>query len=145
MPAKETSRELSAKQVLKCIRSGMSNADLMKTFKISPAGMADLLKQLFEAKLISEDDLRRRGVEFKIKKKEGSESFKPIMSAPPPSDGDTEFVDTVTLTEMLTFTPPSPKNNQTVEELDQILEQDLEDDTKEKKGKFTLGSIFKKS
>ena len=148
MPAKGTSRELNAKQALKCIRSGMSNADLMRTFRISPSGLADLLKQLFEAKLISEEDLVRRGVDFKIKRRDPSQPARPpqpAMMAPPPREDDDEFVDTVTLTEMLTFSPPEQKSEPNEQEVGEIPELDLEEETKGKRGKFKLGELFKKT
>ena len=143
MPAKGTSRELNAKQALKCIRSGMSNADLMKTFRISPSGLADLLKQLFEAKLITENDLFRRGVDFKVIKKGPAQ---PAMIAPPPRDDDDEFVDTVTLTEMLTFSPPEKKSPPHTLDLDELPElEELEEESTDKKGKFNLSTLFKKT
>jgi hypothetical protein len=149
MPAEGKSRELNAKQALKCIRSGMSNADLMRTFRISPSGLADLLKQLFEAKLITENDLQRRGVDFKVIKKEPNQPARPpqpAMMAPPPRDDDEEFVDTVTLTEMLTFNAPEKKSPPHTLDLDELPElEELEEDSKDKRGKFNLGTLFKKT
>lgn len=101
MPADQTSRDVSAKEAVSVIRSPMTNAEVMKLFKISAAGYADLLKQLYELKLITDEDLARRGIRVKGRKQ--PEPMKPVMLAPPPDEEDGEFVDTVTLTEMLSF------------------------------------------
>ena len=56
-----TSRELGAKEAIEAIRGPLSNGEIMEQFKISPQGFADLVKQLFEKKLITEDDLKTYG------------------------------------------------------------------------------------
>ena len=93
-----TSRVLSAKEAVEAIRGPLSNARLMEQFKITPQGFADLIKQLFEKKLVTEDDLNRRGIRFKIVKKQGQPQIVP-PPPPEPTEEAEEFLDTITLTE----------------------------------------------
>ncbi len=155
-----TSRELGAKEAIEGIRSPLSNGQLMEKFKISPQGFADLIKQLFENKLITENDLSRRGIRFKIIKKQApQETIAPPSPNPagetaqtiaPPSpnpDEETEeFLDTVTLTDMLTFKnldePP-------VESTDEPTEipppEPVAEELSEKKSRFSITGFFKKA
>jgi hypothetical protein len=107
MTARQSSRDVNAKEAIECIRSAMTNAEVMKRFKISAAGYAHLLKQLFALKLISQHDLERRGIHFRILNP--PESEKPVERAPlrrlGALDEDNEFLDTVELTELLSFKP----------------------------------------
>lgn len=143
MPARESSRNVNAKEALECIKGPMSNSDIMEKFRISPAGYADLLKQLYLKKLISEDDMARRGIRFKINKPP-TQPEKPREKEPviPPQSGEysEEFLDTVELTELLSFKPPeAPK---AVEEPDEIPSPP---EVEEKKsGRFSISGIFKK-
>src|SRR5208283_1086413 len=70
-------------------------------------GFSDLLRQLLACKLITEEDLNKRGVRFKLIKKD-PEIPAPALLPPPPDEMDEEFLDTVTLTELLTFKPEEP-------------------------------------
>lgn len=107
MAAKASSRDVSAKEALKCIRGSMSNTEIMERFKISSSGLGDMLKQLYLKKLITEDDLRRRGVKIKVIQKTEADVSMPEM--PPPAEAEEDqFLDTVTLIEILTVKPIEP-------------------------------------
>jgi hypothetical protein len=111
MAGTDSSRNVNVKAALQYIRSNRSNKELMDLFKISPQGLADLLRQLFEKKLIKEDDLARRGLKFKIIKKPQVSDHVIIQPQPAESISDEEeFLDTVELTELLSFKPVEPKN-----------------------------------
>ncbi len=105
MVDKSTSRELNARVAVESIRGPMTNAQIMERFRITPQGFADLLKQLFQKKFISEEDLSRRGIKFKVVKPSPA-SQQTSVFPPPPVAHDEEFLDTVTLTDMLSFKPP---------------------------------------
>ena len=152
MTTSATSRVLNAKEAIESIRGSLSNAALMEKFKISPQGLADLIKQLFEKKLISEDDLRRRGIRFKIVKKQSSPQIIPsppqIIPPPPrePTEDTEEFLDTITLTELLSFVPPG---QEPVEEKDEPTEipspEESAEELDEKKSRFSITGFFKRS
>lgn len=143
MPAKESSRNVNAKEALECIRGSMSNTDIMEKFRISPLGYADLLKQLYLKKLISEEDMVRRGIRFKIAKPqmqpEKSHEQDPVIPNQPVQYGE-EFLDTVELTELLSFKNlDAPKEEGGPEEIPPPSESD------EKKSRFSISGIFKKA
>ncbi|MFC1836342.1 hypothetical protein ACFL2Q_16745 [Thermodesulfobacteriota bacterium] len=147
MPGQESSRELNAKVAIECIRGPMSNSELMDKFRITPKGFEDLLKQLLSRNLISREDLVKRGIKVKVQGKKPA-TMREQMLPPPPSDEDEEFVDTVTLTEMLSFGPPPDKGGSSGD--DEIPDPDEEDDededdATESKGRLTLSRFFKKS
>ena len=50
-------RELSAKEVTRDIKSGMTDGELMRKYKLSAKGLQNLLEQLMEAGVIKEADL----------------------------------------------------------------------------------------
>ncbi len=100
MADKVRTRDVGAREALTCIRGEMSNAELMAKFKLNTQGYADLLRQLFERRLITVQDLERRGIQFKVLQK--NQESAPTIYIPP--DGE-EFIDTTTLTELLTFKP----------------------------------------
>jgi len=140
-----TSRELGAKQAVESIRGPLSNGQIMEQFKISPQGFADLIKQLFEKKLITEDDLKRRGIRFKVLKKQAP----PQIIPPPPlahKEDTEEFLDTITLTDMLTFKVPGEQPVQEKEGPREIppLEEEAEE-LSEKKSRFSITGFFKKA
>ncbi|MEW6349137.1 MAG: hypothetical protein AB1646_08745 [Thermodesulfobacteriota bacterium] len=150
----EPSRNVSAKEAVTLIRGPLPNKEIMEKFRISPKGFADLLKQLFAKKLISEQDLERRGIQFKVVKKEASPepdnvtvttaqpALAPPALAPRPRADDSEFLDTVTLTEMLKFKGPDSASAG----VDEIEGPDEEvHDIDGKKGRFTITGLFKKS
>ena len=143
-----TSRVLSAKEAVESIRGPLSNARLMEQFKITPQGFADLIKQLFEKKLITEEDLNRRGIRFKVVKKHGHPQ---IIPPPPPepkeeTEETEEFLDTITLTELLTFKPPNKQPDHKKEEPTEIPPPEEEaEDLSEKKSKFSITGFFKKA
>ncbi len=144
MTTKATSRVLSAKEAVESIRGSLSNAELMERFKISPQGLADLIKQLFEKKLISEDDLRRRGIRFKIVKKQ---SHPQIIPPPPPepTEDTEEFLDTITLTELLSFVPPGKKPIEGEDEPTEIPPpEETAEELNEKKSRFSITGFFKR-
>lgn len=151
MAEKGTSRDVSAKKAIEVIKGPASNAEVMEAFRISPSGFADLLRQLYEKKLIDEEDLKKRGVRFKLKKRKVDPKPepappKPELKPPPPRPDDSEFVDTVTLTEMLTFKDPT-KTSQEMEVQTAEIEPpeiDPEEARKAKKSKFKITGLFKR-
>jgi len=166
MAEMQSSRNVNAREALECIRGQMSNSEIMEKFKITPQGYADLLRQLFMRKLITEEDMLRRGIRFKIikngKQPAASEpDAAAVDSAPEPevacvptplvapaaSAEDDEFLDTVMLTELLTFKPPPPPQQikrpaQDAPKLEDIKE---ENGSTEKKGRFSISDFFKKA
>ena len=148
MAQPEPSRDVSAKVAVECIRSSMSNRDIMEKFQISSKGFADLLKKLLQKKLITEQDLANRGINLKITKKPTAPEKGPKQLptlAPKPVEGDTDFLDTVTLTEMLSSSrlsgPPPSKGKSDAE----IGAPDEEDNAGGKKSKGRLSGLFKKT
>jgi len=147
MTETETSRNVSARQAVEDVRGPMTNGELMEKYKITAAGYADLLKQLYAKKLITEDDLTRRGIRFKIVKPQVEEKrVEPIPVIPQqpwPDDEDEEFLDTVTLTELLAFKPQeAPPEKKKKESAPPPAKEDA--DSKDKKGKFSITGLFKK-
>ncbi len=150
MPDNGTMRDVSAREAVACIRGGMSNAELMAKFKLNAQGYADLLRQLFQRKLITEEDLARRGIRFKIVKRKQEPapiSHAPVAAAPSAAD-DEEFLDTMALTDLLTFKPsggtdtnPSRPKPGTPEVHDPAQE---EEELADKKKKFSISGFFKK-
>ncbi len=145
----EPSRNVSAKEAVVLIRGPLPNKEIMEKFRISPKGFADLLKQLFAKKLISEQDLERRGIQFKVIKKEtcpGPDNVTVTSSqpalAPRPRADDSEFVDTVTLTEMLSFKGGGDSSAGGPDEIEGP-EEAVE--INGKKGRFTITGLFKKN
>jgi hypothetical protein len=146
MAQPEPSRDVSAKVAVECIRSSMSNRDIMEKFQISSKGFADLLKKLLQKKLITEQDLANRGINLKFTKKPAAPAKGPKqvpILAPKPVEGDTEFLDTVTLTEMLSSSrlsgPPAGKEKSTADTGNE------EDNAGDKKSKGRLTGLFKKT
>jgi hypothetical protein len=148
-----SSRNVSAKEAIEYIRGSMTNLELMERFKISPKGFADLLTQLFEKKLISEDDLARRGIRFKILKKEAVAAQKPEppviapqASTPQPLaavEHPEDFLDTVELTELLSsFDNPPPKKEAPPANSEETASKD---EIAEKKSRFSISGLFKKN
>lgn len=145
MAEQQTSRNVNARDAVEVIRSGLSNAELMERFKISAKGFADLLTQLFEKRLINEEDLAARGIRFRVVKKEVIPGPFPA-SAPQPIEHEEEFLDTVELTELLSFkpaelTPPAKKADPS---LPPPPPAQVEPKAPAKKGKFSLANLFKK-
>ena len=142
MTVDDKARNLSAREAVEAIRSPLTNAQILEKFKISPAGFGDLLRQLLSHKLITEDDLNRRGVRFKVKKE--AEAPTPSLLPPPPDETDEEFLDTVTLTELLTFKPGEPAPPRKKSDEKQHVESRKVESEEDKKSKFSLGGLFKK-
>ncbi len=142
MTVDDKARNLSAREAVEAIRSPLTNAQILEKFKISPAGFGDLLRQLLSHKLITEDDLNRRGVRFKVKKE--AEAPTPSLLPPPPDETDEEFLDTVTLTELLTFKPGESAPPRKKSDEKQHVESQKVESEEDKKSKFSLGGLFKK-
>jgi hypothetical protein len=145
MTGTTTSRELGAKEAIEAIRGPLSNGQIMEQFKISPQGFADLVKQLFEKRLITQDDLNRRGIRFKVVKKQAPPQ---IIPPPPlaPTEDTEEFLDTITLTDMLTFKDPDEQPVQKKREPTEIASSEEEaEELSEKKSRFSLTGFFKKA
>jgi hypothetical protein len=141
MADKTTSRNLNAREAVEHLRGPLTNAQIMEKFKISAQGFADLLKQLFQKRLISEEDLARRGIQFKVLKQ--APVMEPASILPPaPTEHDDEFLDTVALTEMLGFkgTEAPPKESTEIPG-----PEESKADRREKKSKFSLTGLFKKA
>ncbi len=168
MQEKQSSRDVNARTAVEAVRGNMTNLELMERFKISPRGFADLLKQLFEKKLISEEDMVRRGIRFRILKAqaeiepevpEPAPEPKPKIAAPPApkasspktkasSDDEEEFLDTVELTKLFTTFGPTQQAEpeQAPKKVSQPEEESKEEDdeTTEKKNKFSITGFFKR-
>ncbi len=143
MTADEKARNVSARDAVEAIRGPLTNAELLEKFKITAKGFSDLLRQLLGHRLITEEDLNKRGIRFKLVKKE-PEIPTPSLLPPPPDEMDEEFLDTVTLTELLTFKPEEPPTpRKKGDEKTHTESSDLKA-TEEKKSKFSLGGLFKK-
>jgi transposase len=140
-----TSRDIRAKDAVDIVRSGVSNAEIMKRFKISAQGFADLLKQLFEKKLITEQDLASRGIRFKVVKKETVPEV-PVIKPLQPMEHDEEFLDTVELTELLAFkvTEDKPSQSPAQSPAAKPEEKPQREEPPEKKSRFSLSGLFKK-
>jgi acyl-coenzyme A synthetase/AMP-(fatty) acid ligase len=153
MQEKGTMRDVSAREALACIRGGMSNADLMAKFKFNAQGYADLLRQLFQRKLITEEDLERRGIRFKVVKKKQEPApapRAPVVAAvvAPTAADDEEFLDTMALTDLLTFKPTgetSPEVPKSKPAKSEVPDTDKdEEEAVDKKKKFSISGFFKK-
>ncbi len=168
MQEKQSSRDVNARTAVEAVRGNMTNHELMERFKISPRGFADLLKQLFEKKLISEEDMVRRGIRFRILKAqaeiepevpEPAPAPKPKIATPPApktsssrakasSDDEEEFLDTVELTKLFTTFGPTQHAapEQAPQEISQPQEEPKQEDaeTTEKKNKFSITGFFKR-
>ncbi len=148
VPAK--SREVSAKKAVELIRGNISNGDLMEMLKISAKGFADLLRQLFERKLIDEEDLAKRGIKYKVIKRDNMPVL-PINSeeavsgpVPPQYEMDTSFLDTVELTELLsTSGSGAPILNENDANGD-VENKKAEAQSSSRKSRFSFGNLFKK-
>ena len=143
MTADEKARNVSAREAVDAIRSPLTNAQLLEKFRITPQGFGDLLRQLVAHKLLTEEDLNKRGIRFKLIKKE-PEIPTPALLPPPPDEMDEEFLDTVTLTELLTFKPDEPTAPRKKREEKTDTEKSDVKVADEKKSKFRLGGLFKK-
>ena len=143
MTSDEKARNVSAREAVEAIRSPLTNAQLLEKFKITPQGFGDLLRQLISHKLLTEEDLNKRGIRFKLVKKE-PEIPTPALLPPPPDEMDEEFLDTVTLTELLTFKPDEPTTPLKKREEKTHTEVTDAKVSEEKKSKFSLGGLFKK-
>lgn len=76
-------REISAREALADIKSGMDEAALMKKYKLSPAGLKNLLKELSDLGLLDTDEKGKPGPPKKtIKVKEFLKDFRSGMADP---------------------------------------------------------------
>jgi hypothetical protein len=126
----------------------MSNEELMRRFKITPLGLTDLLKQLLKHKLISEADLERRGIRVTYRKKKEQTREKPQapqLVASMSYEEDEGFLDTVTLTDILTFKPEvtPPKKKERVEKHHR--QPKAPPNEPQKKSRFSITGLFKKA
>ncbi len=156
MPGTGKVKDVSARAAVECIRSSMTNAEVMARFKLNAQGYADLLKQLFRNKLISEDDLVRRGIRFKVQKKPSEQEQEAEQEAqqatgqvpvpqkvPAPKVEDDGFLDTQQLTDLLTLKPSTPDESQ--EKKKRAKEPPPEEEPpSEKKSKLSLTGFFKR-
>jgi len=148
MADESTSRDIRAKEAVDAVRSGSSNAELMERFKISAQGLADLLRQLFERKLITEDDLSKRGIRFKVVKKEGLPEAL-LSTVPETVKPPDDFLDTEDLTELLTFKDPADETPTKriiipVPPPPPLEEKASVPESAQKKTRFSLSKLFKK-
>jgi hypothetical protein len=145
MVANVTSRDIKAKDAVDAIRGNLSNAEIMKQFKISAQGFADLLRQLFEKGLISEDDLISRGIRFRVVRKQMVPTTSQVQEAPPIEEPE-DFLDTVELTELLSAKEFSADHEKKTAQPEPVQEADEASGKKDssKKGRFPFASLFKK-
>ena len=136
------STPVDAKEAIACIKGPMSNEELMERFKITPLGFTDLLTQLLKHKLISEEDLERRDIRVTYREEKGEA---PQMVADTSDLEDEGFLDTATLTDILTFKPDTepPREQERPEKPRQQVEE--EPDQSEKKSRFSISGLFRKS
>ncbi len=79
-------REISANELLHCVKSGMSDLELMERFNLSSEGLLDLLSQMGTCGKINQKELDERAslapqtVAVDIDKKNDVESSKPVIS-----------------------------------------------------------------
>ncbi len=146
-------RNLSAREAVEGIRGPLSNAELMERFKITAAGFADLLKQLFDKKLITEEDLARRGIQFRVTRRERGR-VRPLglplpVPAPAKSPGDENegFLDTETLTDLLAFKTPESGESppEATAHPESPPEETGQPESLPKKSRFSIAGLFKKS
>ena len=127
----------------------MTNAEVMERFRISAAGYAHLLKQLFTLKLISEQDLERRGIQFRIVSPTAPE--KPVERAPllrpGAQDEDDELLSTMDLTKLLSFKPRERTESETKPEpvREPIQKQEPPRVRKVEKDKSGMSGLFRKA
>ncbi|WP_157212259.1 hypothetical protein [Desulfomonile tiedjei] len=148
MTQETSSRDVGARAAIEAIRGPMTNAEIMARFKISALGFADLIRQLYERKLISESDMARRGLKYRIKKP----VEKPPEPAPPPApkprieSEDGEFLDTIELAGMFTAFQPAPSDTPAAPKVERKDEppQSPEEVATEKRSKFSITGMFKK-
>lgn len=147
MPIKQTRREVSAKEALESIRGSMTNAEVMQKFKLNPSGYADLLKQLFEKRLITRADLERRGIRFKLQSKQ-VEPFQGQRATMPAVEESEEFLDTMVLTGLLSFKAPDEQSPRPPAKRPlpptAVSNGEEEPDPSEKKKKFSLSGFLRK-
>jgi hypothetical protein len=148
MAEKDASTPVNAREAVAGIKGPMSNEELMKRFKITSLGFTDLLRQLLKHNLISEADLERRGIRvtYRKKKAEAHEAHQaPQMVASTSYEEDEGFLDTVTLTDILTFKPDAepPRTKERVEKSRPPKKDQPEEP--EKKSRFRISGFFKKS
>jgi len=145
MAEKLTSRNVNAKEAVEAIRGELSNVELMEQFRISPKGFADLLTQLFEKRLITEEDLAGRGIRFRVVKKKAIPDAMP-SATPHPIEHDEEFLDTVELTELLASKPPELSSAPKEVKPPPAPRPHVDEAPKPpaKKARFSLSSLFKK-
>lgn len=143
MPGEPLTRELNAKSAVECLRSSMTNSEIMERFKITPQGFTDLIRQLLKFNLISEQELTQRGIKLKMQKKDPPQQI-PAPLPPPPNAQMEEFLDTVELTELLSFKAPGSRSAPPPKPSPAPPPTEEEKDQSERKGKFSIGGLFKK-
>jgi len=151
MADKGTCRDINAKEALECIRGPMTNAEVMTRFKITPLGYADLLKQLYMKKLITDEDLVRRGIRFRtLKKKEAPppEQFVQLAHTQDSIQEDEQFLDTQALTDLLSLKPPVGSRGMSKKESEKTSppkEEEQEAEPPADKNKFSITGFFKRA
>lgn len=148
MTQETSSRDVGAKAAIEAIRGPMTNTEIMARFKISALGFADLIRQLYERKLISESDMVRRGLKFRVKKpvEKAPEPVPPPPPKPRLESEDGEFLDTIELAGMFTAFKPAQPDTPALPKVERKDEpnQSPEEAAAEKKSKFSITGMFKK-
>jgi DNA-binding Lrp family transcriptional regulator len=130
--------KLDAKEVMADIQSGMSDADLMRKYRLSEKGVQNLLKKLVELGILKHDDLDRRPLHLEI-----PAPVSPDIDRKPSEEGQAEekvseqegtgdktaFFDTASYIELLR------KKDQEEKKHKQVAEQGREGDAPEAKPK----------
>ena len=142
MTVNDKARRIRARDAVEAIRGPLTNAQILERFKITQKGFADLLRQLLTTKLITEEDLNQRGIRVKVIRKE-AEITTPSLSPSPDETGE-EFLDTVSLTEMLTVKSVAPKIPGKEVNEKHHAESARAEPGEDKKSKLRPGGLFKK-
>jgi hypothetical protein len=96
------SRRVNVRKALNAVKSSASNSELKRAFGISEKGLEDLMIQLYDRELLTEDDLERRGVDVSTLRalKDLGSGIVPDETVPE-EDAPKQFLDTVCLTDLL--------------------------------------------
>ncbi len=96
------SRRVNVRKALGAVKSSATNSELKRAFGISDKGLEDLMIQLYDRELMTEDDLERRGVDVSTLRalKELGAGLVPDETVPE-EEAPKQFLDTVCLTDLL--------------------------------------------
>jgi hypothetical protein len=90
--------KIGAREVVKDVKSGMTDAELMSKYGLSPKGLENLFQKLVQAKLLEESFVRKRGAaltEAKARKKSAESTAPALESSPGGAEVRSELAQTV--------------------------------------------------